>query len=315
MAKPRSLAIRAPLAALGAVLGIIAGGMILPTSCSFTEEQASRLHLTLPLAMPLALVIAATWLGRHLVSHLRQPRRVWVSIMLAMVLLAELLFTLAAAFAYKPDEPQTILAAWVFFWPILAALFPLASWVVIAARTAERTRVRSIAGEVARRQRWLAPLAAAGPVATAVYALHGSAVSWLADAAWLIAVAAVPAAAVLLFLDLRAARHVERVLAGAVVLPGRPTDDHLLIDLGLGDDLHASPDDSAHPYRPNGVAPTAIGDRSAVTRLLARACTADSLVLLLAVASAFTCHAVLAGLPPPQAPITVPGTRALTGGC
>ncbi len=313
--KTESLAIRGPVAVLGAVVGIIAGGLIMPSSCEFTEAQAARLHVTLPLALPLALVAVATWLGRFLVPRPGQRRLGWVMITLAMVLLGELVFTFAAGLVYKVDEPGSFLMAWMFLWPLLAALVPLIYWIVIAARAAERTWPHSLAGDVARRQRWLPVLAAPGALATGVFARHDRAVSWLASVAWMIALVAVPAIAALLILDSRAARRLERAVAGTVPREARespPLDQ--LIHLGVGDELRGPPDDAAHPYRLEGFAPSVIGDPAGARRVIARACAIDSLVLAVALVFAVACGLVLARLPAP-ADVTKTPAVPLLGGC
>lgn len=298
--KTESLAIRGPVGALGAVVGIIAGGLIVPSSCEFTAAQAARLHVTLPLALPLALVAVATWLSRYLVPRPGQRRLGWVMITLAMVLLGELLFTFAAGLAYKGDELGSFVLAWMFLWPLLAALVPLIYWIVIAGRAAERTWPRSLAGDVARRQRWLPALAAPGALATGVFVLHDRPVSWLASAAWLIALAAVPTLAALLILDWRAARRLERAVAGTVAREGRESADFgELIDLGVGEELRGPPEDAAHPYRPQGFALSVVGDPAGARRVIARACAIDGLVLALALFFAVACGRVLARLPAP----------------
>ncbi|HZS40226.1 MAG TPA: hypothetical protein VFF06_25520, partial [Polyangia bacterium] len=174
-------------------------------------------------------------------------------------------------------------------------------WLVFAARAADRVRRGSLLYPVARRQVWLAVLAPIAAVETLVFALRDRAVSWIAYAAWLLAVAAPPLIAWLALLDHRAAKRF--ALATTNVTPRDPSaplpTDGTLLDLGVGDEVHAPSADSAHPYRASSDAATVLGSLALTRRALARARVRNAICFAIAVAAAISTTYVLAHLPAP----------------
>jgi hypothetical protein len=217
------LAIRRPLAALGAVAGVIAAGIIMPSSCEFTQAQSDRLHVALPLAGPLVLALVAGWFARALKPRVLQKRWRWIALAGLMVIVGEALFNVVAAFTYSPAEaPGSFAIAWLYFMPLELALLPITLWIVAAARAADRVRRGALLDGVARRQVWLVVLGCIAPVEALVFALHGRAVSWLAYGAWGFAAASIPAIAALALFDGRAARRARAAADRRVAARSRP---------------------------------------------------------------------------------------------